>query len=286
MRIINRGFTLIELAIVIAIIFLIATLGLISLNRARTLHALAISGQDILSVLQLAQSKTLAGEENSQWGVHIESSQIVLFRGASFPGAPLTDAYILPSSLEIANIIIAGGLTDIVFKKITGATDQSGTFDLRVKNSPSDMFSITIDSSGKAARTASAPLLLGTRAYDLRHRVFALTWSIKTATTLTLRFSDPPNPDTIQNISMSPFFDAGVTKFDWSGTYAIAESPQTIRIHTTALSDTNTSLSVDRDCRLNNKKIKITIDAKDIATYEADCRTITVEAFGGTMSEL
>ena len=44
-------------------------------------------------------------------------------------------------------------------------------------------------------------------------------------------------------------------------------------------------LSVDRDCRFNTKAVKMTFDIKDIATYDADCRTVTIEAYGGTMGE-
>ena len=84
---------------------------------------------------------------------------------------------------------------------------------------------------------------------------------------------------------MSSYFDAGKTKFDWSGTIAVGGENQILRIHTTSLTDSDTALSVDRDCRFNTKKVKITIDTRDIATYEADCKTITVGLYGGTMSE-
>ncbi|MBI2056457.1 MAG: type II secretion system protein [Candidatus Sungbacteria bacterium] len=282
----SKGFTLIELTVVIAIILLIAVVSLVSFTGSRNTRNLVNAGQQILSILQLAQSKSLAGEDNTTWGVHLDTAQIVLFKGSSFAGATTTTVYSLPSGIEIANISISGSSSDVVFKKITGEALQSGTFELSAAASPLTVFSITVDASGKVYQTGTAPVPAGTRILDMRHRLFTLGWSIKTATTLTLRFSDPPNPDTVQNITMSSYFDAGKTKFEWSGTSTIGGRPQELRIHTTALTDDGTSLSVDRDCRKNSKKLKITIDTKDIATYEADCQTITVEAFGGTMGEL
>ncbi len=52
-----------------------------------------------------------------------------------------------------------------------------------------------------------------------------------------------------------------------------------------ALKEVCGQLDVDRDCRKNTKKVKIAIDGKTIAIYEADCVMVTVGTFGGVMSE-
>lgn len=281
----KSGFTLLEISISIAILALIGALSLVSFTNSRNVRDLTTSGQNALSILRLAQSKALAGEDNSTWGVHLETAQFVLFRGTTYAGATYTKPYVLPSSVEIVNINLAGGGQDIVLKRINGGTDQTGNFDVRVKNSTTKLFSITVDGSGKVYQTGAAPSQTGTRVIDTRHRSFNLGWSIKTYTTLTLTFSDPPNPDIINNVTMATYFDPGQTKFDWSGTVTVGGQSQTLRIHTTNLTDTNTILSVDRDCRKNTKKVQIKFDTRDIATYEADCRTVTVGPYGGAMSE-
>jgi len=280
-----KGFTLLEISISVSILALIGALSLVSFVSSRNVRDLTTSGQNVLSILRLAQSKTLAGEDNSAWGMRLETTQFILFRGATYAGATYTKAYVLPNSVEIANINLAGGGQDVILKRISGGTDQAGGFDVRVKNSTDKLFSITVDGSGKVYQTGTTPLQTGTRVIDTRHRSFNLGWSIKTYTTLTLTFSDQPNPDTINNVAMATYFDPGQTKFDWSGTVAVGGQNQTLRIHTASLTDANTILSVDRDCRQNTKKVRITFDTRDVATYEADCRTVAVGPYGGAISE-
>lgn len=281
----NQGFTLIEILITVGIIAILGASAMVSFTTSRNVRDLTTSSQNVLSVLRLAQSKTLAGENNSAWGVHLESNQITLFQGDAFVGSPLTKVYPLPDSIEITSIILSGGGNDIGFKRVTGKTDQTGTFVIDVTAAPVNSFSVTVDSLGKVYQTTSFPSAAVTRVVDARHRSFALGWSIKTATTMTLTFSDPPNPDIVQSVIMLPFFDVGKTKFDWSGAISVGGRDQNLRIHTITLTDTDTALSVDRDCRKNSKKLSIAIDGKSIAVYEADCVNIAVGAYGGTISE-
>jgi len=279
----RMGFTLLELLISLGVITLIGATSLVSFINSRNARDLTTAGQNVLSILRLAQSKTIAGEDNSIWGVRLESSQFVLFRGTTFAGSPSTTAYLLPASLEIANINLSGGGQEVVFQRLTGATAQSGSSDIRVKGLPSQIFSITIDPSGKTYQTGTAPAPTGNRIVDTRHRAFTLGWSIKNSVTLLLTFSDPPNPDVLYPIVMTPLPPR--TTFDWSGTVTVGGQPQTLRIHATSITDSNTVLSIDRDCRRNTKKMNIAIDTRNIATYEADCKTVTVGSFGGTMME-
>lgn len=279
----KAGLTLIELLISLGIIFLLAALGLSSFVQSRNIRDLSSSGQNALSVLRQAQSRALAGENNSAWGVHLETSQFVLFRGSTYTGASFTKNFLLPSAIEIANISLAGGGSDVVFNRIDGSTTQAGTFDLRVRSAPTTVFAVTVDGSGKVYQTGVAPLPIGTRIIDTRHRTFALSGTIRDATTMTLRFSDLPNADTVQAVTMSPA--APRTAFDWSGTVSVGGQNQTLRVHALSITDAATSLSVDRDCEKNSKQVKISFDSSDVATYSADCQTITIWPFGGTVSE-
>lgn len=279
------GFTLLEVALAIGVMVLLAAIGLVSFVNSRNVRDVTASGQNIISILRLAQAKTLGGEGDDAWGVRLEQGQTILFQGASYAAASATTTYALPQALEIANINLSGGGQEIVFKRLTGYTDTSGTFEVRARSATSIAFSATVDASGKAYQTGTAPVASNTRITDTRHRTFNLGWSIQGYATTTLTFSDSPNPDTIKEISMSSYFNATSSKFDWSGTYSVGGRDQSLRIHTLSLTGISTLLSVDRDCRYNTKKVKIAIGVREIATYEADCTTVTPGAYGGTMSE-
>lgn len=284
-RIYQRGFTLIEIVIVIAILGTLGVAGIVSLLSQRVNRDLLTTGQNALTVLRLAQSKTIAGEGNSQWGVHLDPSQFVLFRGSSYAGATSMQTFALPATVDVGNISLVGGGPDIIFTRISGTTIQSGSFSVRIKSDTAKTFSITIDPSGKVYQTGTAPTPAGTRIVDTRHRSFVLADSIQNATTMTLTFSDPPSPDTVSNIAMSPYFDGPKSKFDWSGNTTVGGQVQVLRIHTTKLTSSATTLSVDRDCRYNTKQVKIRFDENDVATFAADCKAVTVYSFGGIMSE-
>ncbi len=281
----RTGFTLVEIAVTISILVVIGTLALVSFIGSRNTRDLATAGQEIVSVLRKAQARALAGENNMTWGVHFDTTRAVLFRGPTYAGSTLTETHLLPSSVTFYSVNLAGGGSDVIFSKITGSTEQPGSVELRITGSGQTGFSITIDASGKIYQTASAGAQTGSRITDLRHRNFQLGWSIRNADTMTLVFSDPPNPDTVYPVGMAPYFNADQTEFDWSGGTTVGSVGQTLRIHTTLLSSNNTILSVDRDCRTNTKKMQLLIDGADIATWEADCATIAVGPSGGTMME-
>lgn len=279
----SDGFTLIEILISVGIIALIGSLGLVSFIGSRRIRDLNVGTQSALAVMRLAQSKTLAAEGGEPWGVHLESDKYTLFPAQnSFSVMTASNTvYILPSTLEIANISLAGGGQDIIFQRITGKTAQSGAFELRVK-SGADLALITIGASGEVSSGGDIQAPSGSRVTDTRHRNFDLGWSIKNSITLTLTFSDPPNPDIISSVVMTPVPPRSI--FDWSGTVSVYGQPQTLRIHAVSLTDTNTIFSIDRSRLANNKKVKIEIDGKHIATYEAE-GVLTVGQFGGTASE-
>ncbi len=281
----NKGFTFIEIILVAGIIAILAGIALTSFLNSRNARDLTTSRQSVISLLRLAQARTLAGQDGSVWGVHLEQTQAVLFRGNSYGSATYTRALALPQTVQITNILLTGGGMDVIFKKMSGETDQDGSFSMRIIGSSILPSSVVIEKIGKVYESQTLPAPSGTRVFDTRHRSYQLGWSIQNATNLKLTFSDPPGSNTVVTIPMAAYFNAGKTKFDWSGTNTIGGLDQVLRIHTLALSSTDTVLSIDRDCRFNTKKVKIEIDSNWIATYEADCRTLAVGSSGGTISE-
>jgi len=275
-----------EIAVVIGILTVLAALSLVSFVSSRRARDLVTGGGDVLSVLQSAQAKALAGEDGSQWGVRLESGQVILFRGASHAVAAQTTNYPLPLTIEIVDVALAGGGDEIVFRRLDGRTSQSGTFNVRVRNSTTQVFTISIDVSGRSYRKGTAPVESLTRVIDARHRTFTFNWGIDDAVNMIFTFSNPSDVSTLVMAPVPPrtSYDSGTL------TFTVGGFDQVMRVHALTLTPSNTVLSVDRDCRKNNKKVAIAIVdgdlvTKEIATYEADCQIVTVGAHGGVMRE-
>ena len=135
-----KGFTVIEILIsvaVIAIIVLIIVSGLASFRRSADLNHAA---DGVLAQLREARRRTVESRDASQWGVHTESSRTTLFKGTTYsPGAADNEVFTLP------NTVTASGPADVVFKRISGDTDNAGTLTLTLGSSTKV---ITIRSSG------------------------------------------------------------------------------------------------------------------------------------------
>ncbi len=274
------GFTLIELLISIAILLIVTTLVIFSLRTFGRQVEIDSVGQDILSTLRLARSKTLASEGETTYGVHFESGKYVLFSGSSYTaGAAGNKEYNLSES-EINSITLTGGGSEVIFDRIRGTTSYDGTVSVRLTSDTSQARTIIINPSGQVSLSQTVTTS-DTRTKDSRHLHFVLqSWSIYNSTTLTLNY---PNDSVTQNVTMASYFNAGKTEFDWSGTIAVGGSDQVLRIHTHSLTVSATTLSIDRDLRYNNKALTVSIDGKQIVSYTAG-GTATVGAYGGSMT--
>lgn len=147
----GKGFTIVEVLIVLAIVAVIAAFSVSSLVNFNAEEALIAETEKVLSLLTRARSQTLSAKEASVYGVHFEERKAVLFRGASFSaGAAGNQAQTLNDAVKIASIVLAGGGAEVVFQKLTGAAAQSGTITLASVRTPSDTKVITIAATGVA----------------------------------------------------------------------------------------------------------------------------------------
>jgi len=283
----NSAFTLVELLVVIGI-----SVILVGISSSVYLSLLKRSDVDVearkfKSVLNLARNQALASEGGQSFGVHIDSSsnEYVLFSGSTFNSSdPENERFSIPSQVVVGSIQLQGGGVDTVFNRLEGTTSQYGSIMLADIEDASDNSTICISESGSIyIQTPCAPNpteFTGIR--DSRHLDFDLGWSIKGALILTLTFHDSPSPDVVEDITMAGFFNANSTEFDWSGSVDVYGDTETLRIHTHFLDNNDTTLSMHRDQRNNNKAVDVSIDGKDIVSYAAD-GTPTVGAYGGSM---
>ena len=131
------GFTLIEILVAIAIFLILGAIFIgvfVSLNREQALFGGVTT---VKAVLSEARSKTLSSEGSLQYGVHFDdtSGVLTLFEGGSYDsGAPTNMDFPLHSFVDITDVSLSGGGDDIIFKKLTGETDQDGEVVLLVSD--------------------------------------------------------------------------------------------------------------------------------------------------------
>jgi len=145
----NRGFTILEILIALAILAMALTVTFFSFSRFNSSQALDKSADAVISILEEARSRTLSSVGASQYGVELEEFEVVLFKGATYSLAdPNNVITSLNTLVAIRNINLAGGGTSVVFKRLTGSTDEVGTAEIFLKASPTTFRTITISNTG------------------------------------------------------------------------------------------------------------------------------------------
>jgi len=144
----QKGFTLLETMMVVGLTLILATISISALstfgNRSNHREAAHI----ILGVFEDAHARTLASQDDSVYGVHLETSQAVLFKGDTYTvGDPSNETYPLPSKASITNINL-GGSDDVVFERLSGSATPTGTVTVALMSDATQSKILTIHESG------------------------------------------------------------------------------------------------------------------------------------------
>src|SRR3989344_5723777 len=110
----SKGFTLIEILLVVAILALVAGTVAFSLINFRNTQALDGGAELVVSVLIRARQRTLSFESASVYGVRVAAATLTTFQGAVFPGAA-QETVALPDAVTVSQINLTGGGADVVF---------------------------------------------------------------------------------------------------------------------------------------------------------------------------
>jgi prepilin-type N-terminal cleavage/methylation domain-containing protein len=128
----RHGFTLLEILLTIAIITGIAVGVLGVLSTYKQTRGLDAGIETVYAAFSKAYFDTVSSRNDSQYGVHLATSSAVVFPGAVYnEGETSNLVYPLPQGVEIANVILAGGGFDVVFARLSGTTNHTGTFEVR-----------------------------------------------------------------------------------------------------------------------------------------------------------
>lgn len=219
------------------------------------------AAEETANLLRLAQSKTTASENGSQWGIKfslLESPhQIILFAGNDFSlrDPSCDEVYQLPQSVELHNINLNDGGTEAIFEKVTGSTSQYGDISLRLKNEVSQEKRIYVSNSGLIEFFLPSVLSDENRLKDSRRVYIDYSRFIATSTErIVLNFEG----DVVEQFLIADNLENGEIKLEKE--INIGGEIQEIKIYTNRLNNPDTQFSILRDRRHNKKSLKIDID--------------------------
>ena len=145
----KQGFTTIEALLALCILVLVTRLVYSSFSVFRNRQFLETNTRNVVSLIEEARSLTLSSRGGSSFGVHFDSDRAVRFSGLVYSSGSASNVVAkldVPVTLSLINI--TGGGSDVVFNKIKGTTDTSGTLELSLVASSSIKKIITVRSTG------------------------------------------------------------------------------------------------------------------------------------------
>lgn len=141
----NRGFTLIEILVVLGISVILATGGFLALWNLRKHQALQLSAEKIVAVLRDAQARSVSQEDGLTWGVHFENSpadpdSYWIYGGD--PAIPIEKVSLSPG------VILETPSVNVPFAKVSGLPASMTVVKLKLSGDDSATRTITINVQG------------------------------------------------------------------------------------------------------------------------------------------
>ncbi len=144
----NNAFTAIEILVSVSIIIVLAAIVLSAFINFKFTKSLDRDTELVVEVLRQARNQTLASQNAYAYGVHFETTSIVLFTGTSYdPASSTNKTYSLNSADTILSKSLAGGGSDVIFDRLTGETSENGTITLSSQSAPNTK-TVTIYKTG------------------------------------------------------------------------------------------------------------------------------------------
>jgi len=146
-----KGFTLIELVLVMAIVVILSVFTVVSLTGKKNSNDLSLTVSQAAALLREAQGRSVTQAQGVGWGVRFGNATATapfyaLFYGSYTPTSTV-GYYRLPTDVAYATSTIpSGGVVDVVFSQISGlasGTVSVGFQSLSQKSLSSSTISVT-----------------------------------------------------------------------------------------------------------------------------------------------
>lgn len=140
--------TALEIMIAVVIVMIVGTLIMVPFSRFKSDQLLVSSSEQVISALREARANTLAAKNDTVHGVHFESGRFVTFDTAWSEGAEGNVVTPFQSPVTLSGINLVGGASDVVFARLSGKTNQTGTLVLQLNGDASRQKIIIINAAG------------------------------------------------------------------------------------------------------------------------------------------
>jgi prepilin-type N-terminal cleavage/methylation domain-containing protein len=259
----SKGFTIVELLVVVIVLGFLSTIALTDFSFMKKQSDVDVTYEGLLAVIRLAKSKAVASDSNSRWGVYIDTSvspvKYTLYKGSTY-ATRITSAdqkYYFSKGVKKNFPVPPAGQAnvDISFEKVTGkpvtiagfyyfpATPifsiPLGEYYFAISSSagnstmPDPVRAIFIDEDGTISSNWSVPTDSLNLVQDSRHLVFYYNRIIDAANeTISFNYN---NSQVVHTYPLSAYTSFGCTstctpnKTDITDTATINGSLQTVR---------------------------------------------------------
>lgn len=145
----KKGFTLIEMLVILAILAILIIVVLPSFSTMRDNQILKTTVSEALSVLDKAKSQSLSSVNSSEYGIHFESDKIVIFKGTTYSSSDVNNEdFLISSGVSISSVNLTGGAVDIYFDRLSGVPNKTGSVTISVSSTSKI---VTISATGTAS---------------------------------------------------------------------------------------------------------------------------------------
>ena len=129
-RLNRNGYTIIELLVVLTIVSLLVVIAVSTFQNLKRSSILRVSVDNVQHALETARNRTLASDGDTVFGIHLDEDKMVVFSGISYSSTSPTNTDYEFTGGVTATSSLSGGVTEIIFARLTGVPNATGTITL------------------------------------------------------------------------------------------------------------------------------------------------------------
>lgn len=141
----KKGFTILELILAVALFLILGTLATAFYSRLYVQSTVTSVTDQLTQAFRKAQTYAMSSRLNSNWGVHKDTSQIVLFQGNTYAERTASLDEVFP----IGDNVTVSIFTDVIFSRLTGTPSATATITITGGTSTK---TVIINSQGVVSR--------------------------------------------------------------------------------------------------------------------------------------